>query len=161
MGLPLPTKLETTPPRALPSRNFPMPPHFVFPLASKKRSAVKCNSNKPPTFVSTPFPIATTTDLFDVISSTAEHGFDFRLAFPKKLHSGHLLVRPGPGLAPGMGALVRVAVDHIANGLVLPSSAIFRKKVALRCTSAAAPSLKKPLWKLPAAVATTCSSPKA
>jgi multidrug efflux pump subunit AcrA (membrane-fusion protein) len=33
-----------------------------------------------------------------------------------------------PRLAPGMGAMVRVAVDHFANGLVLPSTAIFRKE---------------------------------
>ena len=30
-------------------------------------------------------------------------------------------------LAPGMGAVVRVAVGRVADGIVIPSSALFRK----------------------------------
>src|SRR6267143_2119541 len=31
------------------------------------------------------------------------------------------------GLFPGMGAVVRVAIDRIADGIVVPTSALFRK----------------------------------
>jgi len=62
------------------------------------------------------------------ISSTASMDFNAGWPFPKNFTLGIALSDQDPRLTPGMGALVRVAVDHVANGLVLPSAAIFRKE---------------------------------
>ena len=64
----------------------------------------------------------------DEISSTASMDFTSGWPFPKNFTLGISLTDQDPRLAPGMGAMVRVAVDHFANGLVLPSTAIFRKE---------------------------------
>jgi hypothetical protein len=66
--------------------------------------------------------------LVNEISSTASMDFNAGWPFPKNFTLGISLADQDPRLAPGMGALVRIAVDHIANGLVLPSTAIFRKE---------------------------------
>ena len=62
------------------------------------------------------------------ISSTASMDFNAGWPFPKNFTLGIALSDQDPRLTPGMGALVRVAVDHVANGLVLPSAALFRKE---------------------------------
>jgi len=66
--------------------------------------------------------------IVDDISSTASMDFNAGWPFPKNFTLAIALTDEDPRLAPGMGALVRVAVDHVANGLVLPSAAIFRKE---------------------------------
>jgi HlyD family secretion protein len=64
----------------------------------------------------------------DEISSTASMDFNSGWPFPKNFTLGLALAEQDPRLTPGMGAIVRVAVDHVANGLVLPSNAVFRKE---------------------------------
>ncbi len=66
--------------------------------------------------------------IVDEISSTASMDFNSGWPFPKNFTLGITLNDQDPRLTPGMGAVVRVAVDHIANGLVLPSAAVFRKE---------------------------------
>jgi multidrug resistance efflux pump len=64
----------------------------------------------------------------DEISSTASMDFNAGWPFPKNFTLGIALTDQDERLTPGMGAQVRVAVDHVANGLVLPSSCVFRKE---------------------------------
>jgi len=66
--------------------------------------------------------------IVDEISSTASMDFNAGWPFPKNFTLGIALTDQDPRLTPGMGALVRVAVDQVANGLVLPSTALFRKE---------------------------------
>ncbi len=64
----------------------------------------------------------------DEISATASMDFNGGWPFPKNFTLGLALDDQDPRLTPGMGAVVRVAIDHVANGLVVPSASIFRKE---------------------------------
>jgi len=64
----------------------------------------------------------------DEISSTASMDFNAGWPFPKNFTLGIAMNEQDDRLTPGMGAQVRVAVDRVANGLVLPSACVFRKE---------------------------------
>ena len=64
----------------------------------------------------------------DEISATASMDMNAGWPFPKNFTLGLALGDQDPRLTPGMGAIVRVAVDHVANGLVVPAAAVFRKE---------------------------------
>jgi HlyD family secretion protein len=64
----------------------------------------------------------------DEISSSASMDFNSGWPFPKNFSMGIALNEQDPRLTPGMGAVIRVDVDRVANGLVLPSTAVFRKE---------------------------------
>jgi multidrug resistance efflux pump len=64
----------------------------------------------------------------DNISSTASTDFNGGWPFPRNFTVDVALHDQDSRLTPGMGAVVRVAVDRVANGLVIPSSAVFRKE---------------------------------
>ena len=66
--------------------------------------------------------------LVDEISSTASMDFNAGWPFPKNFTMGIALNEQDDRLTPGMGAKVRVAIDKVSNGLVLPSASLFRKE---------------------------------
>lgn len=61
------------------------------------------------------------------ISPTASVDFQAGWPFPKNFTLTLSLAQQDSRLTPGMGANVRVAVDQVAAGLVVPSNAVFRK----------------------------------
>ncbi len=63
----------------------------------------------------------------DTISPTASLDFNAGWPVPRNFTVEVGLANGDARLAPGMGAVVRVAVDRVADGIVIPSSAIFRK----------------------------------
>jgi len=64
----------------------------------------------------------------DEISSTASMDFNAGWPFPKNFTMGIALNEQDDRLTPGMGAKVRVAIDKVTNGLVLPAGSVFRKE---------------------------------
>ena len=63
----------------------------------------------------------------DTISPTASLDFNAGWPVPRNFSVELALANGDARLAPGMGAVVRVAVGRVADGIVIPSSAIFRK----------------------------------
>jgi HlyD family secretion protein len=63
----------------------------------------------------------------EIISPTASLDFNAGWPVPRNFTVEVALANSDARLAPGMGAVVRVAVDRVANGIVIPSSALFRK----------------------------------
>src|SRR5436309_5280699 len=63
----------------------------------------------------------------ETISPTASLDFNAGWPVPRNFSVEVALSNSDARLTPGMGALVRVAVDRVANGMVIPSSALFRK----------------------------------
>jgi HlyD family secretion protein len=63
----------------------------------------------------------------DEISSTASTDFTGGWPFPRNFTVGISLDASDARLNQGMGAIARVAVDHVPNAIVIPSTAIFRK----------------------------------
>ena len=63
----------------------------------------------------------------ETISPTASLDFNAGWPVPRNFTVEVALANSDARLAPGMGAVVRVAVDRVANGIVIPSSALFRK----------------------------------
>src|SRR5436309_3026000 len=63
----------------------------------------------------------------DTISPTASLDFNAGWPVPRNFSVEVALANSDERLAPGMGAVVRVAIDRIAEGIVIPTSALFRK----------------------------------
>jgi HlyD family secretion protein len=63
----------------------------------------------------------------EIISPTASLDFNAGWPVPRNFTVEVALVNSDARLAPGMGAVVRVAVDRVADGIVIPSAALFRK----------------------------------
>jgi len=63
----------------------------------------------------------------DTISPTASLDFNAGWPVPRNFSVELALANSDARLAPGMGAAVRVAVGRVADGIVIPSSALFRK----------------------------------
>jgi RND family efflux transporter MFP subunit len=63
----------------------------------------------------------------DTISPTASLDFTGGWPVPRNFSVELGLAGTDPRLTPGMGATVRIAVDRVADGIVIPTSAIFRK----------------------------------
>jgi RND family efflux transporter MFP subunit len=63
----------------------------------------------------------------DTISPTASLDFNAGWPVPRNFSVEVALANSDARLAPGMGAVVRVAVARVADGIVIPSSALFRK----------------------------------
>lgn len=63
----------------------------------------------------------------DTISPTASLDFTAGWPVPRNFSVEVTLTNSDARLAPGMGAVVRVAVDRVPDGIVIPSSALFRK----------------------------------
>jgi HlyD family secretion protein len=63
----------------------------------------------------------------ETISPTASLDFNAGWPVPRNFTVEVGLANSDARLTPGMGAVVRVAVDRVAEGLVIPSSVIFRK----------------------------------
>ena len=63
----------------------------------------------------------------ETISPTASLDFNAGWPVPRNFTVEVGLANGDTRLTPGMGAVVRVAVDHVADGVVIPSSALFRK----------------------------------
>jgi HlyD family secretion protein len=63
----------------------------------------------------------------DTISPTASLDFSAGWPVPRNFSVEVTLPSTDARLAPGMGAVVRVAVDRVADGIVIPASALFRK----------------------------------
>ncbi len=63
----------------------------------------------------------------DTISPTASLDFNAGWPVPRNFSVDVTLANGDARLAPGMGAVVRVAVDRVSDGIVIPSSALFRK----------------------------------
>jgi HlyD family secretion protein len=63
----------------------------------------------------------------DTISPTASLDFNAGWPVPRNFSVEVALANSDARLAPGMGAVVRVAVDRVADGIVIPSAALFRK----------------------------------
>jgi HlyD family secretion protein len=66
--------------------------------------------------------------VLDEISSTASTDFTAGWPFPRNFTVNVALNDQDYRLTPGMGAVVRVAVDRVPDGLVIPSAAVFRKE---------------------------------
>jgi multidrug efflux pump subunit AcrA (membrane-fusion protein) len=62
------------------------------------------------------------------ISTTASPDFNGGWPFPKNFTLEIALPESDSRLTPGMGAIVRIAVDRVAQGMVIPTEAIFRKE---------------------------------
>jgi multidrug resistance efflux pump len=62
------------------------------------------------------------------ISTTASPDFNGGWPFPKNFTLAITLPESDARLTPGMGAIVRIAVDRVAQGIVIPTDAIFRKE---------------------------------
>jgi len=63
----------------------------------------------------------------ETISPTASLDFTAGWPVPRNFTVEVGLANSDARLTPGMGAVVRVAVDHVADGVVIPSAALFRK----------------------------------
>ena len=63
----------------------------------------------------------------DTISPTASLDFNGGWPVPRNFSVEVALAKGDARLAPGMGAVVRVAVDRVSDGIVIPSAALFRK----------------------------------
>jgi multidrug efflux pump subunit AcrA (membrane-fusion protein) len=63
----------------------------------------------------------------DSISPTASLDFNAGWPVPRNFSVDLALSSTDARLAPGMGAVVRVAVDRVADGIVIPARALFRK----------------------------------
>ncbi len=63
----------------------------------------------------------------DTISPTASLDFGAGWPVPRNFSVEVAFANSDARLAPGMGAVVRVAVDRVSDGIVIPSSALFRK----------------------------------
>ena len=63
----------------------------------------------------------------ETISPTASLDFNAGWPVPRNFTVEVALANTDARLTPGMGAVVRVAVDRVADGIVIPSSALFRK----------------------------------
>jgi HlyD family secretion protein len=63
----------------------------------------------------------------ETISPTASLDFNAGWPVPRNFTVEVALANSDARLAPGMGAVVRVVVDRVADGIVIPSSALFRK----------------------------------
>jgi HlyD family secretion protein len=63
----------------------------------------------------------------ETISPTASLDFNAGWPVPRNFTVEVALANSDARLTPGMGAVVRVAVDRVADGIVIPSSALFRK----------------------------------
>src|SRR2546428_7973199 len=63
----------------------------------------------------------------EAISPTASLDFNAGWPFPRDFSVDVSLAESDPRLAPGMSATVRVAVAKIADGIVIPATALFRK----------------------------------
>src|SRR5256886_16547070 len=63
----------------------------------------------------------------ETTTPTASLDFNAGWPVPRNFSVEVALSNSDTRLTPGMGALVRVAVDRLANGIVIPSSALFRK----------------------------------
>ncbi len=63
----------------------------------------------------------------DTISPTASLDFNAGWPVPRNFSVEVALAKGDARLAPGMGAVVRVAVDRVSDAIVIPSSALFRK----------------------------------
>jgi HlyD family secretion protein len=61
------------------------------------------------------------------ISPTASLDFTAGWPVPRNFSVEVTLTNSDSRMAPGMGAVVRVAVDRVADGIVIPCSALFRK----------------------------------
>lgn len=61
------------------------------------------------------------------ISPTASLDFSAGWPVPRNFSVELGLTESDPRLAPGMGATVRIAVDRVPDGIVIPASALFRK----------------------------------
>lgn len=64
----------------------------------------------------------------DQISTTASIDFSAGWPFARDFEMGVSLSHADARLTPGMGAVVRIAVDRVPNGIVIPSAAVFRKE---------------------------------
>jgi HlyD family secretion protein len=63
----------------------------------------------------------------EIISPTASLDFNAGWPVPRNFTVEVTLANSDARLAPGMGAVVRVAVDRVADGIVVPASTLFRK----------------------------------
>jgi RND family efflux transporter MFP subunit len=63
----------------------------------------------------------------DTISPTASLDFSAGWPVPRNFSVEVALATSDARLAPGMGAVVRVAVDRVADGIVIPSAALFHR----------------------------------
>jgi len=63
----------------------------------------------------------------DTISPTASMDFTAGWPIPRNFAVELSLMGNDPRLAPGMGATIRIAVDRVPDGIVIPTSALFRK----------------------------------
>jgi RND family efflux transporter MFP subunit len=63
----------------------------------------------------------------DSISPTASLDFNAGWPVPRNFSVDVTFSSTDARLAPGMGAVVRVAVDRVADGIVIPANALFRK----------------------------------
>lgn len=63
----------------------------------------------------------------DEISPTASMDFNGGWPFPRNFSLGVALTDSDPRLTPGMSATARVAVDRVADAVVIPAGAVFRK----------------------------------
>jgi HlyD family secretion protein len=63
----------------------------------------------------------------DTISPTASMDFTAGWPIPRNFAVELSLSGNDPRLAPGMGATIRIAVDRVPDGIVIPTSALFRK----------------------------------
>ena len=63
----------------------------------------------------------------ETISPTASLDFNGGWPVPRNFTVEVALANSDARLAPGMGAVVRVAVDRVPDGMVIPSAAVFRK----------------------------------
>ncbi len=61
------------------------------------------------------------------ISTIASMDFSGGWPFPRNFSMDFSLQKTDPRLRPGMSANVRIAVDHVAEGIVIPSAAVFQK----------------------------------
>jgi HlyD family secretion protein len=61
------------------------------------------------------------------ISAIASMDFTDGWPFPRNFSMNFSLEKTDPRLRPGMSANIRIAVDHVAQGIVVPSEAIFQK----------------------------------
>lgn len=67
-----------------------------------------------------------TADVHD-ISSIASMDFTGGWPFPRNFSMDFSMPKTDPRLRPGMNANIRIAVDRVANGIVVPSQAVFEK----------------------------------
>ena len=63
----------------------------------------------------------------DTISPTASMDFTAGWPIPRNFAVELSLTGNDPRLAPGMGAKIRIAVERVPDGIVIPTSALFRK----------------------------------